>query len=98
MTPMARSSRIVIPELPHHVTQRGNHQQDEFFNDSDREMYLTLLVEYAQKHALQIEGYCLMTNHVNLVVVPERGTRWRRRKTGPHPKTDAAGQRSLVVT
>ena len=58
--------------MAHHVTQRGNHQKDVFFTDSDREMCLTLLVEYSRKHALQIEGYCLMTNHVHLVVVPER--------------------------
>ena len=69
---MARIARVVVPGLAHHVTQRGNHQKDVFFTDSDREMYLTLLVEYSRKHGLQIEGYCLMTNHVHLVVVPER--------------------------
>jgi len=69
---MARIARVVVPGLPHHVTQRGNHQQDVFFTDSDRELYLRLLREHCEKHFLRVWGYCLMTNHVHLLVVPER--------------------------
>jgi len=68
---MPRLDRIVIPDLPHHVTQRGNNRQKVFFSDHDREFYLTTLKKQADRHGLEIIGYCLMTNHVHLVVRPE---------------------------
>jgi len=67
---MPRSSRIVIPDCPHHVTQRGNNRQDVFFVDSDRQKYLEYLLEASKRYNLRIEGYCLMTNHIHLVVTP----------------------------
>jgi putative transposase len=67
---MPRVARIVIPEMPHHITQRGNNRQDVFFVDDDRRRYLELLKEQSQLHGLHILGYCLMTNHVHIVAVP----------------------------
>ena len=67
---MARIARIVIPEGPHHVTQRGNNGQDVFFVDDDRAMYLDLLRRYCDVCGLEIIGYCLMTNHVHLLARP----------------------------
>jgi len=67
---MPRLARVVIPGCPHHVTQRGNRREDVFFIDADRERYLELLGEYAARHGLAVQAYCLMTNHVHLVVVP----------------------------
>ena len=67
---MPRVARIVIPGLPHHVTQRGNNRQDVFFVDDDRRVYLQLLHRQSLLHGLTVIGYCLMTNHVHLVVVP----------------------------
>jgi putative transposase len=64
---MPRVARVVIPGVPHHVTQRGNNRQDVFYTDDDRRHYLRLLGE--QSH--RVLGYCLITNHVHLVVVPE---------------------------
>jgi putative transposase len=64
-------ARIVIPKLAHHVTQRGNARRNVFFTPQDRQVYLGLLQEYSEHHRLRILGYCLMTNHVHLVVVPE---------------------------
>jgi putative transposase len=43
-----------------------------FFSDADRHTYLTWLKKYATIHRLRIAGYCLMTNHVHLIVVPEQ--------------------------
>ena len=71
---MPRSARIVIPDCPHHVTQRGNNRQDVFFVDEDRQIYLDYLLEASKRFALRIEGYCLMTNHVHLVVTPDYET------------------------
>jgi putative transposase len=69
---MARQARIVISGVAHHVTQRGNYRQDVFFTDDDRRVCLALLRESAQRHGLGVWAYCLMTNHVHLVVIPER--------------------------
>jgi putative transposase len=67
---MPRVARIVVPGVPHHITQRGNNRQDVFFVDDDRRMYLGLLAKSAARYGLQVLGYCLMTNHFHLVAVP----------------------------
>ena len=69
---MPRVARVVIPGVPHHVTQRGNNRQDVFFTDDDRRAYLQILAVQSQRFKLAILGYCLMTNHVHLLAVPER--------------------------
>ena len=76
---MPRLARVVIPGCPHHprgtgLTQRGNRCEDVFFTEADRGRYLELLGEYAEKHGLAVQAYCLMTNHVHLVVVPQAET------------------------
>jgi len=67
---MARISRVVVPEIPHHITQRGNGRQCVFKNDSDRLVYLQMLAEYSGLHRVRLLGYCLMPNHVHLIAVP----------------------------
>ncbi len=67
---MPRTPRIVIPGTPHHVTHRGNNKQVIFQSDYNRDYYLTLLKQYAEKNDLTILGYCLMPNHIHLVVLP----------------------------
>lgn len=69
---MAREARILAPGAAHHVTQRGNNRQDIFFVDGDRRVYLSYLKESAGRYGLAVSAYCLMTNHVHLVVIPER--------------------------
>jgi putative transposase len=67
---MPRIARVVCAGVPHHVTQRGNRRGPVFFTDDDRAEYLRLLHEYTVRHAVEVLAYCLMTNHVHLVVVP----------------------------
>ena len=67
---MARLARIVVPGLPHHVTQRGNRRQQVFFDDGDYRAYRGLLAEYCAKAETQVWAYCLMPNHVHLILVP----------------------------
>ncbi len=67
---MARIARVVIPGVPHHITQRGNNGQDVFFVDDDRDVYLELLTRQCERYGLEVLGYCLMTNHVHLVARP----------------------------
>ena len=67
---MPRMARIVVPGIPHHLTQRGNRRENVFFNDDHRQRYLQLLLEYSTYHGLSVLAYCLMTNHVHLVAIP----------------------------
>lgn len=67
---MARLPRIVIPGVPHHVTQRGNGRQRTFFEDGDYVLYLDLLAESVERARTQIWAYCLMPNHVHIALVP----------------------------
>jgi putative transposase len=67
---MPRIARAVFAGIPHHVTQRGNRRGQVFFSDHDRSGYLQLLRRYAGTHHVEILAYCLMVNHVHLVVVP----------------------------
>jgi putative transposase len=69
---MSRIARIVVPGFPHHVTQRGNRWADTFETDEDREAYLRFLKKYCAKRSLSVWAYCLMSNHVHLVVVPQK--------------------------
>ena len=68
---MARLPRGVIPGIPHHVTQRGNGRQRTFFEDGDYALYLDLLAEAAERARTQVWAYCLMPNHVHIVLTPE---------------------------
>lgn len=67
---MARLARIVIPDVPHHVTQRGNRRQPVFFGDDDRRAYLALVAEACAASDTKCLAWCLMDNHVHLILVP----------------------------
>ena len=63
-------ARVVAPGVPHHVTQRGNRRQKVFFSDGDYEIYRGLLAEGCRKAGVSVWAYCLMPNHVHLILVP----------------------------
>lgn len=67
---MSRSPRQVLPGIPHHVTQRGNRRQATFFADSDYALYVGLLRHWCAKSRTAVWAWCLMPNHVHLVLVP----------------------------
>lgn len=67
---MPRLARPVIAGVPHHVTQRGNRQGQVFFADGDYDFYRELLREHCRRQAVEVIAYCLMPNHVHLVLVP----------------------------
>ena len=67
---MARLPRFVLPGHPHHVTQRGNRRERTFFEDGDYALYLDLLADAAKLHGVEVWSYCLMPNHVHIIVVP----------------------------
>lgn len=68
---MARLARVVVPGLPHHVTQRGNRRQPVFFEPGDQDFYIDLLAERCRKARVAVWAWCLMPNHVHLVMTPE---------------------------
>ena len=67
---MTRLARIVVPGLPHHVAARGNRREPIFFEDGDQEVYLDLLAEQTRKARVAVWAYCLMPNHVHLILNP----------------------------
>jgi len=69
---MPRNARIVIPDIAHHITQRGNNKQDVFFVDDDKEKFLELLSEQSKKFGAVIDGFCLMTNHIHIIATPAK--------------------------
>lgn len=68
---MARLARIVAPGCPHHVTARGNRREPIFFQDGDQELYLDILAEHLREASVAVWAYCLMPNHVHLILCPE---------------------------
>jgi putative transposase len=67
-----RFPRLVVPGYPHHVTQRGIRRQQTFFDDADYRMYIMLIKELKVQADVDVWAYCLMPNHVHLVVVPNK--------------------------
>ena len=67
---MARLARIVVPDVPHHVTQRGNRRQEVFFADEDYVAYKALVAEACAANRVRCLAWCLMPNHVHLILVP----------------------------
>jgi putative transposase len=67
---MARLARVVVPDVPHHVTQRGNRSQRTFFSDDDYAYYLGLMAESCAEQGVVCLAWCLMPNHVHLLLTP----------------------------
>jgi putative transposase len=66
---MARIARVVVPGLPHHLTQRGNRREPVLFGAEDYRLY-RLIATAARRANTAIRAYCLMPNHVHLIVTP----------------------------
>jgi len=84
---MPRIARIAVEAVPYHLTQRGNAKQKIFFADADYRMYLDLLRRYSTAHGLAVWAYCLMPNHVHLIVCRGKKRPWRRPWDAPTPST-----------
>jgi REP element-mobilizing transposase RayT len=67
---VTRLARVIAVDVPHHVTQRGNARRFILDCDADRMAYLNLLRQNIELHGVGLIGYCLMSNHVHLVVTP----------------------------
>ncbi len=67
---MPRQPRLVLPDMPVHIVQRGNDRMACFRQEGDYLVYLSLLRQASQKFGCAIHAYCLMTNHIHLLVTP----------------------------
>jgi REP-associated tyrosine transposase len=67
---MARIARVVVPGPPHHITQRGNRREPVFFEADDYRLYRRLIATAARRADAEIWAYCLMPDHVHLIVTP----------------------------
>ena len=68
---MPRYARLVIPGVPHHVTQRGDQRRQVFFTPEDYRTFLLYLRKRAKAHGVGINAYCLMPNHYHVVATPQ---------------------------
>ncbi len=75
---MARIARIVVPNYPHHSMQRGNRRQDVFVCEEDYQEYLDLICHGCREEGVSIWSYCLLSNHVHLIVTPTEGSNLSR--------------------
>ncbi len=67
---MSRVARVVIPGLAHHVTQRGNRRMKVFFDASDYGRYRDELALSCRNAGVEVLAWCLMPNHVHLILKP----------------------------
>ena len=84
---MARLARIVIPQVAHHVTQRGNRRLPVFFSVDDRRAYLALLAGACAASGTTCLAWCLMDNHVHLILVPQAEDGLRATLAEAHRRT-----------
>ena len=95
---MARIARFVVPGLPHHVTQRGNRRERVFFSDDDYRLYQDLLREACDKAGVSVWAYCLMPNHVHLILTPTTADGLARALGKAHRRYSAFVNARLRVT
>src|SRR3984885_2651149 len=69
---MARFARVIALGVPHHITQRGNARRFILDSDADRRVYLDLLRQSAERSEIELIGYCLISNHVHLIAIPNK--------------------------
>lgn len=71
---MPRTGRLVLPGYSHHIVQRGHNKQVVFAEEADYQYYLNTIREFKAVCGITVHAYCLMTNHVHLLLEPETTT------------------------
>lgn len=67
---MPRQARIILKDTPHHIVQRGHNREAIFVEATDYRYYISTLKEWKEELNIKVYGYCLMTNHVHLIINP----------------------------
>ncbi len=81
---MVRMARLVVPDHPHHVVQRGNRRMKTFLCEADYQFYIKLMAKSCSEAGTQVWAYCLMPNHVHLIMVPQDTDGLRRTLSEAH--------------
>ncbi len=68
---MPRTARVLVPRTPHHIVQRGHNRASVFAAAEDYAYYLESLKEWKTTLGIKVYAYCLMTNHVHLIIEPD---------------------------
>ena len=87
---MARLARLVVPGLPHHVTQRGNGGDRTFFGDDDYALYRDILSDQCAAARVEVLAWVLMPNHVHLILAPADEDGLRRALSRTHRRYAAS--------
>ncbi len=69
---MPRNARIIMDNACYHIITRGHQKQNLFICESDYSKYLALLKKYKHKYHFLLYAYCLMPNHIHLVIEPKK--------------------------
>lgn len=88
---MPRIGRVILPNYPHHVVQRGHNRQVVFAEEADYRYYLDTLKAFKQVYDVKVFGFCLMTNHVHLILQPGEAADALRQPAGV-PERNALGR------
>ena len=67
---MPRKARVLIPNCPHHIVQRGHNRKAVFVTPQDYRYYLKNLKEWKGELGIKFYAWCLMTNHIHIIVEP----------------------------
>jgi len=81
---MARLARLVVPDIPHHITQRGNGRAQVFFGHPDYALYRDLLATSCEAAGVAVWAWVFMPNHVHLILVPSDTDGLRRALAAVH--------------
>ena len=68
---MSRQARVVVPNVPLHITQRGNRKENIFLDDEDKEYYMKSFMFYKKKNRVKLYAWCIMDNHVHFILEPK---------------------------
>jgi putative transposase len=71
---MPRAPRLIMDNASYHIIARGNQKQHTFLEEEDFVKYLDLLRHYKRKYNFRLYGYCLMPNHIHLILEIKSGS------------------------
>lgn len=69
---MPRQPRLILDNVCYHIITRGNQQQTVFLDEKDRHKYMWILLKYKQQYKSKIYGWCLMNNHVHILIESDK--------------------------
>jgi putative transposase len=95
---MSQLPRIIVPGIPHHVTQRGNRRQQVFVKEDDYALYRDWLANECRSNGVEVWSYCLMPNHVHLILAPSNETGLSRAVAETHRRYSGYINARLRVT